>query len=169
MKKYFTKLNLLSFLFYFVVMGLASSWMDGWRSGILQAFFCALMFFFMMPWLQKFNMKSVTKMMMKTSIEDEENGILCGGANHFKSIEGVGGKMVLFHDELVFKSHKINIQRHEIRMPLSTIADITTYQVWGLFPTGLKITLQNGSVEKFVVGKPDEWVTAVLMAKALAY
>jgi len=167
MKKYFTKVNLLSFLFYFVFTGIAFSIMDNWRIGIIQAFFSSVIFILFMPLLQKINAKTATKLMLKMPLEGEGNAILCGGANHFKNWEAVGGKMVLFHDLLVFKSHKFNIQNHQLHLPLNEISNIEPYAVWGLVPTGLKISLANGQTEKFVVGNRDEWIAAILAARAI--
>src|ERR1700750_1435370 len=84
------------------------------------------------------------------SIDGEENALFCGGANHFKNGEAVGGKMVLLHDALVFKSHLINVQRHELRIPLCEISECSTYNILNIFPSGLKIILANGDTETFV-------------------
>ena len=100
-------------------------------------------------------------------IDGEENALFCGGANHFKNGEAVGGKMALLNNGVVFKSHKINIQRHELHIPLTDIIACTTYNILNVFPTGLKITLANGDTERFVVNHRDEWIAAILAAKTV--
>ncbi len=121
-----------------------------------------------MPFLQKVTARQQKKFMLKIQVAGEENAMFCGGANHFKNGEGVGGKMVLFQDSLVFKSHKFNIQNHELHIPLSDIAAVSAYNVWGIVPTGLEVIKKAGGSEKFVVEKPGEWVEEILLAKTLA-
>lgn len=78
-------------------------------------------------------------------------------ANHFKGAEGVGGWLYLTKDELIFKSHNINIQNHKLAMPLNQIASVKTSFSLGFIPNGLQVVTNDG-VEKFVVFNRKEWV-----------
>jgi hypothetical protein len=79
-------------------------------------------------------------------------------ANHFKGIEGVGGKLYLTNQRLVFKSHKLNIQNHELSIDLKAIDSVARYKTAGLINNGLSITTSQNVTEKFVVDQIDEWI-----------
>ncbi|ANE53547.1 hypothetical protein SY85_16480 [Flavisolibacter tropicus] len=81
------------------------------------------------------------------------------GANHFKGAEGVGGKLYLTNKRLVFKSHKYNIQNHELSMRLSDIDKADRYKTLGIVNNGLAVTTAGGTIEKFVVQQPDQWLS----------
>jgi len=80
-----------------------------------------------------------------------------GGANHFLHKEGVGGRLFLLKDQLLFKSHKLNFQNHELRIPLDSILEVGLFNVVGFVPNGLIIRLRNGKSENFVVNNRAEW------------
>jgi len=75
------------------------------------------------------------------------------GANHFKGIEGVGGKLFVTDKRIVFKSHSINIQNHELIIEYPDIQGVEFFNTLGVFPNGLKIIMVSGKQEKFVVWK----------------
>ena len=79
-------------------------------------------------------------------------------ANHFKSIEGVGGKLYLTNKRLVFKSHKINFQKHQLSINLSDIQKVDRYRPLGIANNGLLIKTANNKTEKFVVEQREEWM-----------
>jgi len=81
-------------------------------------------------------------------------------ANHFKSIEAVGGKLFLLKDYLFFKSHKYNIQKHSLSIPINEIKSYEIYKLFGVFPLGFKVNTLN-SKEIFIVDKPKEWMKAI--------
>lgn len=78
-------------------------------------------------------------------------------ANHFKGLEGVGGKLYLTNQRLVFKSHQLNIQKHEISIPLSDISVVARYKTMGIVNNGLSVTTVS-KTEKFVVDSPKIWL-----------
>jgi hypothetical protein len=78
------------------------------------------------------------------------------GANHFKGIEAVGGKLSLTEKRLVFKSHSLNFQKHVLSIPLGQVKEVERFKNVGLINNGLKITTESGA-EKFVVDKAEEW------------
>lgn len=82
-------------------------------------------------------------------------------ANHIKGSESVGGKLYLIQDALVFISHVFNIQRHELAIPISEIAELVLTKNMGLVPNGLTVRLKNGMAEKFVVNKRKVWVEKI--------
>ncbi len=95
----------------------------------------------------------------------QETLIHQGGANHFVGIEGVGGWLYLTDHALRFTSHEINIQRHELVIPLCDIADAVPSQTLGLLPNGLLVRTNDGRSERFVVGGRKKWSRTILKAK----
>lgn len=90
-------------------------------------------------------------------LENDETILFETGANHFKGIEGVGGKLYLTNKRLLFKSHKYNIQNHELSIPLSNIESVGRYRTFGITNNGISITSTGHSIEKFVVQRPEKW------------
>ena len=95
----------------------------------------------------------------KIDTEPGETILFETGANHFKGIEAVGGKLYLTTRRLVFKSHKFNIQNHELSMRLSDIEKVDRYKTAGIVNNGLAVTTTRGVIEKFVVQQPDQWLS----------
>ena len=83
--------------------------------------------------------------------------IYSGAANHFLNGESVGGGLYLMNDKVLFKSHKLNIQNHELLLDINEVAEVHFYNTLGIIPNGLEIRTTNGKVEKFVVYKRKIW------------
>ena len=75
----------------------------------------------------------------RSEITQGKSVIMDGGANHLKGAEGVGGWLYLTPDEVIFKSHKFNIQVHQTTMPLDDIEEVRAVRTVGLIPNGLQI------------------------------
>lgn len=104
----------------------------------------------------------------KTAIEIDngEPVVMDGGANHFLNGEAVGGKLYLTHDQLRFKSHKFNIQNHELLMNVHDIKQVGFYNIAGIIRNGIQVTMNTGKTEKFVVNKREQWVSEIEKVKA---
>lgn len=103
---------------------------------------------------------TITSKRFDVKLDTEKEIIKQQGANHFKKMEGVGGKLFLFRDSLFFKSHKYNIQRHSLSIPFSEIKSYNIYKLFGVFPLGFKVNTLN-SKEIFFMDKPQEWMKAI--------
>ena len=79
-------------------------------------------------------------------------------ANHFKGIEGVGGKLYLTNKRLVFKSHNLNIQNHQLSILLTDIKNVGRHKTLGLANNGLSIVTAEDKTEKFVVEQAENWI-----------
>jgi len=95
----------------------------------------------------------------KIDIDADEKILFETPANHFKGIEGVGGKLYLTNRRLIFKSHKLNIQNHQLIINSSDIKQVDIYKRLGLVNNGFSITTIADKTEKFVVEKVEEWIT----------
>jgi hypothetical protein len=91
-------------------------------------------------------------------IEEDQKIIKSGAANHFKNAEAVGGRLYLLNDRLTFKSHKLNLQNHELEIPLSHITQISTFNSLGIIPNGILIKTIDNQNFKFVVTGRKEWM-----------
>ena len=101
---------------------------------------------------------SSKKVKTQTQIDVDDKEILySGAANHFVNTEGVGGKLYLLNDKIVFKSHGFNIQNHEQSIDLNEVDGVIFYNTLGIIPNGLKIVLRNNVSEKFVVNNRQQW------------
>ena len=90
----------------------------------------------------------------------DETVLRYGPANHFKGIEGVGGKLFLTNKRLRFRSHKINVQTHDESYPIEMIASVEPSSSLGIIPNGLLVHLRDGRRERFVVAGRADWVAS---------
>ena len=83
-----------------------------------------------------------------------------GGANHFRRGEAVGGYLWLTDRRLLFRSHRHNLQNHELSIPLRDVEGARPYLVAGVVPTGLRV-YASGRREHFVVGDRRAWAAGI--------
>lgn len=83
--------------------------------------------------------------------------IMGGGANHWVGKESVGGMMCLTDTSLIYKSHQLNIQNHEMTIDLSDIKESRSRHTIN----GLLVIMKNGAEEKFVVNNKKKWAKAI--------
>ena len=125
---------------------------------------------FLFGWLTGLFAKSkFVSQTIKIDIEQDENILFETPANHFKTIEGVGGRLYLTNRRLIFKSHKLNFQNHQLSIGLSDIKNVDRYKTLGLINNGLSISTITDKTEKFVVGKVDEWVKLLTQQNGLQH
>lgn len=141
--------------FFGVFMGLFYGYGFGLKTGIVYGIVLGIFFGAVMASFARFQSK---KFQTERPLFTGENLIKEGPANHFLKFEGVGGWLYLTDKNLLFKSHPVNIQNHELLIPLSEIAETGKGRAFGIFPNRLQIKLKNEKVEKFVVDDVREWV-----------
>lgn len=89
--------------------------------------------------------------------KDADEEILFEGlANHFKKLEAVGGKIYLTNRRLVFISHKVNIQNHQLFIDLTDILFVERYKTLGIVNNGISVQTKEEITEKFVVNEAKE-------------
>lgn len=114
---------------------------------------------FIYVWLMGlFTKSNFVKKSTTIELGADERIVFQSGANHFKGAEAVGGKLYLTNKNLTFKSHKLNIQNHQLSIPLSNISSFKKYKTFGIINNGLRIITNQGVTEKFVVEVVDEWM-----------
>lgn len=102
----------------------------------------------------RYSFKKITITIPKNEVLIKEYG-----ANLFRGKEGVGGKIALTNKNLIFKSHKINIQTGET---IINIEDISGYEVKNRLFNLLKNDVTLKTTEKdyrFIIQGRDEFIT----------
>lgn len=74
-------------------------------------------------------------------------------ANLFKGWEGVGGRLVITEEMIVFTPHKINFQTKQVEIRLDSIVEVGKRNTLKLVPNGFYIKDIEGKEYKFVVFK----------------
>lgn len=100
----------------------------------------------------------------EAGFDADEKLLRAGPANHFKGIEGVGGKLFLTSKRLRFRSHKMNFQAHDESYPIEAIASVEPSSSLGIIPNGLLVHLRDGRRERFVVAGRGDWVSSIRSA-----
>jgi hypothetical protein len=93
--------------------------------------------------------------------DGDETVLEHGPANHFKGLEGVGGKLFLTERRLRFRSHGFNVQNHDESYPLEDIVAVEPARTLGIIPNGLLVQLRDGRRERFVVTARGSWVASI--------
>jgi len=95
-------------------------------------------------------------------LDPGENVIRSGSANLHRGVENVGGKLHLTNQHLAFVPHAVNVQKANVRIPLSEITSVEP--VWTKFlkvipmvPNSLAVRLRDESELRFVLTKRLEW------------
>jgi hypothetical protein len=81
-----------------------------------------------------------------------------GPANLFRGIEGVGGKLFLTNQKVIFNSHKINIQRGQTNIDYSDIARVEKRRTLKIIPNGLRVITVDSKNYNFVVNNREQWM-----------
>lgn len=141
-----------------VIMGLFMNFISGSLLGIIAGVVLGCIFgIFTSAFL--FNQRSRFEK-NRSKIIGSNGIILEGAANHFKGTESVGGWLYLTTEEIIFKSHNINVQTHKTVIPLNSIIGAQISLTLGFVPNGLHIKTNDG-VEKFVVNKNKIWLKEI--------
>lgn len=67
-----------------------------------------------------------------------------------RGLEGVGGRMILTNQRLLFEAHGINLQREPVSIPLDDIRGVKTYNSLGLVPNGFTVQCHSGREYRFI-------------------
>jgi hypothetical protein len=130
-----------------IIKSIASGLVAGAISGVL------------FGWLMGLFAKSkFARQATKIETDPDEHILFETPANHFKGIEGVGGKLYLTNKRLIFRSHKLNVQNHQLSIQLTDVKNVDRYKTLGLVNNGLSITIIDDKTEKFVVEQVENWI-----------
>lgn len=77
------------------------------------------------------------------------------GANLFRGIEGVGGKVFLTNKKLIFKAHKFNIQNGQSDFAYEEIVSLTKRKTGGIVDNGVRLQTKDGKNHDFVLNERE--------------
>ena len=109
---------------------------------------------------EKFGKKFTSKLgkNIKPELLENEKIEIEGPANLFRGMEGVGGKIFLTNKKVIFKSHKINIQKGQTDIEYENITEIIARKTAKLINNGIRIKMRNGKEFDFVVNEREKWI-----------
>ena len=93
--------------------------------------------------------------------ENSEQVIKAGPANHFQRNISMGGWLYLTNARLVFRSHSFLQKTYELSIPTSNITQAQPCMTMWIIPNGLRITINEGNFEQFVVEQQHAWVATI--------
>jgi hypothetical protein len=158
----FLKVTLLTGIFCGLFMGISWSFLYGSKSGVVMGSIAGILFGVSMGVFVNHEKK---KFEMERPLFPGEDLVKEGGANHCRNIEAVGGWIYLTDQKLLFRSHSINVQRHELSIPLRNISEAKPCMTFGIIPNGLEIKTIDGKAEKFVVEDRKDWAKKIRETK----
>jgi len=82
-------------------------------------------------------------------------------ANLFRGMEAVGGHLIFEENEMIFKSHRFNIQTGETCIPYKDISNAVKCNTLLIIPNGILINMKNGTCYRFVVWKRNEIISFI--------
>lgn len=88
-------------------------------------------------------------------------------ANWLRGFEGVGGKLFLTNERLVFIPHGLNIQTEWLQLEIWGMTKIEKRKTWGIIPNGITITMEDGLVFKFGVWNRSKIIREIIRAKKM--
>ena len=94
---------------------------------------------------------------IKPELDAEEKIEIEGPSNLFRGMEGVGGKIFLTDKKLVFKSHKINVQKGQTNIEYKNIKEIIRRKTAIIVDNGIRIITNDNKEFDFVVNERDLW------------
>ena len=83
------------------------------------------------------------------------------GANLFRGIEAVGGRIFVTNKMIKFKAHLINLQSMPTEFSIDNIERIERKKSLGIIPNQMVIILKSGLEYKFVVNNRDKLINII--------
>ena len=95
------------------------------------------------------------------SQNDDEQILLDVGANFFRGIEAVGGRLKITSKRLIFTSHLINVQFGTTEIPINNIEHLEKAKSLGLINNQMIVVLKSGVKYKFVINNRDDVINVI--------
>jgi hypothetical protein len=157
MVSFFTTFRRTGLLFGFV-MALIYTLLKGWQTGLTIGLLSGTVFGFSMAVFVHFQSKKFTQ---NRPLLPDEKLVKEGPANHKLKSEATGGWIYLTDSRLFFVSHKINLQNHNLAIPLAEIGAVEKGKSFTLIPNQLQVNLKNGQIERFIVNDVKSWINEI--------
>ena len=95
------------------------------------------------------------------SQSEDEQILMDVGANFFRGIEAVGGRLKITTKRLVFSSHLINVQFGTTEIPINNIEHLEKARTLGLVNNQMIVVLKSGVKYKFVINNRDDVINII--------
>jgi len=105
---------------------------------------------FLLPTVLKLGGNKLISSIQYEPVGDEIK-VFEAGTTHIRKWEGVGGKLFLTNRKLVFKPHKLNVQKNQEVYELSKLSKTD------ISPDKRLSFEHEGKLEKFIVDEPEKW------------
>lgn len=131
---------------------------------IFQGVFFGVFFGVAFPFLfQKLATRLVSKnkLSIKPELSENEQIEIEGPANLFRGIEGVGGKIFLTNNRLIFKSHQLNIQKGQTNIDYQNIHEVLKRKTAKVVDNGFRIVTKDAKTYDFVVNEREVWLDEI--------
>lgn len=92
---------------------------------------------------------------------DPEQVLADVGANLFRGIESVGGRLKITTRRVLFEPHSVNLQKNPADILLTDIAAVSKRNTAGFVPNGMSIRTKGGVEYKFVVWGRDKLIDLI--------
>jgi len=145
-----------------VAMGVFYVLVAGWQGGLLLAAGSGFLFGIAMAAFASYQRRRFAA--QRQAFTDEQV-LYKGPANHFFNGKSVGGWIYLTPRRLLFRSHAINLQPHELSIDLSDISEALPVLTAKIIPNGLRIVTRSGRDERFVVEGHRRWCDEITNAQ----
>jgi len=103
---------------------------------------------------------------LNPELKENETEIYSDGANLFRGVQAVGGKLILTNERLIFLPHNLNFNREQEYLDLTKINSTKEVKTMNLIDNGLRITLNNEIELKFVLNNRETWIEKIEETKA---
>lgn len=123
---------------------------------LFSAVFMGLTFHFVFQKFLVWMAQNLEKSLPTLELLPNESMVIEAGANHFKGIEAVGGKLTLTDQRLVFISHKFNIQKNREEFDRSSIFEVKPHHK---FSKGIILTTKENASHTFIVDLREKWIS----------
>jgi hypothetical protein len=157
------KQRIIAMFFIALIYGIVIYFLSTTRnleSAILQGVIFGALFVLLFPWTLKKMIGKRIDTIVPELLENEkvEEEIF---ANLFRGIEGVGGKIFLTNDRLIFKSHSLNIQKGQTNIDYSEISSVGRRKTMKIINNGMKILTNKGQEYCFVVNDRESQIQKI--------
>ncbi|MCT4601996.1 MAG: GRAM domain-containing protein [Marinifilum sp.] len=128
---------------------------------IIQGVFFGIIMGFVFSYVvvsEKFGRRFTSIFGIKPELSENEQIEIEGPANLFRGIEGVGGKIFLTNKKIIFKSHKLNIQKGQTNIEYQNIQEVLKRKTVKLIDNGIRIITKNGTEFDFVINEREKWL-----------
>jgi MFS superfamily sulfate permease-like transporter len=98
---------------------------------------------------------------IRSEIQKKEKVLYDDGAYHYMGSESVGGWLFLTDKSLIFISHKYNVQRHAMEIPLGNITEVCNDPSLNITKNSMIIKTKGGKSTKLVVSQRKKWIRLI--------